>query len=90
MRHNSLAHTPHAQALMAPPFPLALPVHTCTDRSGQGWGKLVRRGLHTLKQPQYQLVWVDTRAGMMSEADREASKVLKAAEVYRSGSRGSC
>jgi hypothetical protein len=62
---------------------------TCYDayaaphhRERRGWQRLLRRGVHTLRHDQYQLLYVDT-AAPLSQAAREGSKVLAAEEVVK-------
>lgn len=47
------------------------------------WQRYLRRGTHTLTRPQYQLMWVDAAGGLAAPAEREAMKVVAAAEKYR-------
>lgn len=63
---------------MTPLLLLLLPLR---DRSGKGWQRLLRRGLHTLTRPQYQLLYV--LDGLYSPLEREASKDMRATEVVR-------
>lgn len=53
--------------------------------SRRAWQRYVRRGLHTLTKAQYQLMYV--APGLAGAEEREALKVMAAAEVYRGGGR---
>ncbi len=48
--------------------------------SRQGWQRLLRRGMHTLRHGQYQLVWV--QPGLAGEDERQRLKQVAAAERY--------
>jgi len=63
-----------------------VPSHTLAAalNAGKAWQRYVRRGVHTLTKEQYQLMYVlDEVAGPQQ---REALKVVRAAEVVRSSS----
>ncbi|KXZ45539.1 hypothetical protein GPECTOR_53g125 [Gonium pectorale] len=47
------------------------------------WQRFVRRGLHTLTRPQYQLMYVDVAGDVAGPGEREGLKVIAAAERYR-------
>lgn len=48
--------------------------------SGAGWQRLLRRGAHTLKHPQYQLLFV--QPGLASGAELQSLKQIAAVERY--------
>lgn len=48
--------------------------------SRQGWQRLLRRGAHTLRHRQYQLLYV--APGLAGPAEHEALKVVAASERY--------
>ncbi len=52
------------------------------------WQRYLRRGTHTLTRPQYQLMWVDAAGGLAGPGEREAMKVVAAAEKYRAAAAG--
>lgn len=43
-------------------------------KDGNGWQQLIRRGVHTLRKPQYQLCYIDP--GVASEAEMEQLKTI--------------
>ncbi|EFJ45715.1 hypothetical protein VOLCADRAFT_63303 [Volvox carteri f. nagariensis] len=50
----------------------------------RGWQRFVRRGVHTLTRPQYQLLYVDVAAGLTPQGpELESLKVIAAVEKYR-------
>ncbi len=54
-------------------------VCVCVCRSGTGWQRFIKRGLHTLKHNEYQLLYsLDTP---LSREARQIAKVVRAAEV---------
>jgi zinc finger-containing ubiquitin peptidase 1 len=46
-----------------------------------GWQRLVKRGIHTLRKAEYQLMYVED--GIASGEQREALRVIAAAERFR-------
>lgn len=58
-----------------PPAKLAAALH-----SRQGWQRLLKRGPHTLRHGQYQLVWVEP--GLAGEEERQRLKQVAAAERF--------
>lgn len=58
-----------------PPAKLAAALH-----SRHGWQRLLKRGLHTLRHSQYQLVWVEP--GLAGEEERQRLKQVAAVERY--------
>ena len=51
---------------------------------GTGWAGLVKRGLHTLRKPQYEAVWVSPADGVAprGSAEWERLKVLDQLHVF--------
>ncbi len=47
-----------------------------------GWQRMIKRGLHTLRKPQYQLLWCDPGLAQPGGAKYEALKIIAAAERY--------
>ena len=50
-------------------------------RSGKGWQRALRRGVHTLTRPQYQLMYVLDEP--YPPRERAAMKLIRASEVVR-------
>lgn len=59
----------------APGHKLAAALQSC-----QGWQRLLRRGAHTLRHGQYQLLFVEP--GLVEGAERDALKTVAACERY--------
>lgn len=78
--HQVNQHSTQRDAKIAAPPPLP-------RRAGTGWQKLLRRGLHTLRHPQYQLLYCQdvplAHASMGGEQERARRKVVRASEVFR-------
>ncbi len=51
---------------------------TAALESGRDWARLIKRGVHTLKHPQYQLLYVG--AGLADEEERQRGRVIAATE----------
>ena len=49
-------------------------------REGNHWQRLLKRGVHTLDKPEYQLLYVDD--GLATGAELAALKVIQAEEWY--------
>lgn len=49
-------------------------------RAKQGWQKYLKRGLHTLKKPQYQVMYI--KDGVMAASEAATWKVIAASERY--------
>ncbi len=49
-------------------------------RDGKGWQRLLKRGVHTLSRPEYQLLYVDD--GVASGAELQKLKEVAAEEWY--------
>ncbi|GAB4821175.1 hypothetical protein N2152v2_008221 [Parachlorella kessleri] len=47
-----------------------------------GWQRMVKRGQHTLRKPQYQLLWCDPGLAATDSGEYEALKVIAASERY--------
>lgn len=51
-------------------------------RSGKGWQRALRRGVHTLTRPQYQLMYVQSDEPYPPH-ERTAMKLIRASEEVR-------
>lgn len=51
---------------------------TAALESGRDWARMIKRGVHTLRHPQYQLLYVG--AGLADEEERQGLRVIAAAE----------
>ena len=49
-------------------------------REGKNWQRLLKRGVHTLDKPEYQLMYVDD--GLATGAELAESKIVQAEEWY--------